>query len=163
MGLKVMHLPGHDRGQLGFWEASRRLLFCGDLIQGGMDAVGNWLGLFTDMASQRRSLARAASLHPAFLLKGHRQVRQGSEVAQDIACAAERIDRIERAILLALEERSPATLLHLTRETFRRVLGVEAEKPAPYAVVSVTASLLDMSRRGLVQPAADGLWASRRG
>lgn len=163
MNLRVLHLPGHDRGMLGFWEESRRLLFCGDLIQGGMDAVGNWLGLFTDTASQRRSLERAASLHPDCLLKGHRQARQGVEVAQDIACAVERLDRIERALLLALAESSPATVYGLTRETIRRVLGMEAPKPAPYAVVSVAASLLDMSRRGLVQPGQEGLWMLRGG
>jgi glyoxylase-like metal-dependent hydrolase (beta-lactamase superfamily II) len=31
-GLKVVHLPGHTDGHCGFYSASRRLLFCGDLF-----------------------------------------------------------------------------------------------------------------------------------
>ncbi|HOX05843.1 MAG TPA: MBL fold metallo-hydrolase [Planctomycetota bacterium] len=158
MRLDVLLLPGHDRGELGLWERSRRLIFTGDLIQGGMDASKNWLGLFTDPASQRRSLQRVAALRPEWNFKGHRRARSGEEVGADIASALGRLDAIERALLESLREKSPQGVPALTRAAFRGVLGMEVAEPANYATVSVLSFLLDMARRGLVLRTAEHEW-----
>jgi len=158
MRLEVLALPGHDRGEIGLWERARRLVFTGDLVQGGMDASRNWLGLFTDPASQRRSLARVAALKPAWNFKGHRRARSGEEVQADIASALARLEAIERALLAALRERPPRSTAELTRAAFKAVLGMELAEPPNYAVVSVTAFLLDLARRGLVRRTADLTW-----
>ena len=160
MRFEVLHLPGHDRGEIALWEPSRRLIFTGDLIQGGMDASKNWLGLFTDAASQRRSLERVAALRPAWNFKGHRVARSGEDAQKDIDCALARMDSIERALLDALRGQPPASLSRLTREVFRRVLNMEVEDPANYALVSVNAFLLDLARRGLVCRTSELEWAA---
>ena len=158
MSFEVLALPGHDRGELGLWERARRLIFTGDLVQGGMDATGNWLGLFTDPASQRRSLERVAALRPEWNFKGHRKARSGEEVQTDIASALARLDAVERALLAALRERSPLGVAELTRAAFSKVLGLEVVEPPNYAAVSVTAFLLDLARRGLARRNADLAW-----
>ena len=158
MRFDVLLLPGHDRGEIGLWERSRRLVFTGDLIQGGMDASNNWLGLFTDPASQRQSLQRVAALRPEWNFKGHRKARSGEEVQTDIAAALSRLARIEDSLGKALAEQSPASLVGLTRAAFRGVLGMEVETPGNYALVSVNAFRLDMARRGLARQNAGLEW-----
>lgn len=158
MSFEVLHLPGHDRGELGLWESARRLIFTGDLVQGGMDASRNWLGLFTDPASQRRSLERVASLRPEWNFKGHRAARTGQELQQDLAAALARLEAVERALLAALGERSPLGVAELTRAAFSKVLGLEVAEPPNYAAVSVTAFLLDLARRGLARRRPELTW-----
>jgi glyoxylase-like metal-dependent hydrolase (beta-lactamase superfamily II) len=158
MKLEVLELPGHDRGELGLWERSRRLVFTGDLIQGGMDASKNWLGLFTDPASQRRSLQRVAALRPEWNFKGHRKARSGTELQTDLASALGRLEAIERALLEALGEKSPAAVAALTRAAFKQVLDMDAPEPGNYAFVTVLSFLLDMARRGLVRRTAELEW-----
>jgi glyoxylase-like metal-dependent hydrolase (beta-lactamase superfamily II) len=158
MRFEVLHAPGHDRGELVLHERARRLVFTGDLVQGGMDASKNWLGLFTDPASQRKSLARVAALAPEWNFKGHRAARAGAELQADLACALERLDRIERALREALAAHSPAGVAELARAAFRRVLGQEVAEPANYALVSVSAFLLDLARRGLARRTPELAW-----
>jgi glyoxylase-like metal-dependent hydrolase (beta-lactamase superfamily II) len=59
---EVLRAPGHDRGEIVLYQRSRRCVFAGGLVQGGMDSYNSWPGLFTDVASQRRSLRRIAEL-----------------------------------------------------------------------------------------------------
>ncbi len=60
MRFEVLETPGHNRGEIVLHERARRMVFTGDLVQGGMDASDNWLGLFTDIASQRRSQGKGS-------------------------------------------------------------------------------------------------------
>jgi glyoxylase-like metal-dependent hydrolase (beta-lactamase superfamily II) len=158
MRFEVLETPGHDRGQIVLHEPRRRLVFTGDLVQGGMDAAGNWLGLFTDIASQRRSLARVSALKPAWNFKGHRIARAGAELEQDLGNATARLDRLERAVLDTLREKSPLPLAAVTRAAYRGVLQREIRLPADYAAVSVLAMLADLSRRGLVRRTSGAEW-----
>jgi glyoxylase-like metal-dependent hydrolase (beta-lactamase superfamily II) len=156
--LQVLYTPGHDRGAITLFEPRRKLAFVGDLIQGGMDASANWLGLFNDPAAQRRSLNRIAGLAAAWLLKGHRQPRPADQALLDLAHAAKRLDAIESAILDTLREGGPLTVAQLTRAAFKKVLNMDVAAPANYAVVSVQAFLLDLSHRGLATRTADLAW-----
>jgi len=71
-GLKVVHLPGHTAGHCGFWNESRRLLFCGDLV-----AIWRWWSQFppfyfnTEGALLRPSLQRALALKPELVVPNH--------------------------------------------------------------------------------------------
>jgi glyoxylase-like metal-dependent hydrolase (beta-lactamase superfamily II) len=156
--LEVLHAPGHQRGELVLFDRARRLAFVGDLVQGGFDASGNWLGLIPDPESQRRSLSRVAALGAAWLFKGHRRPRSGDEVGQDIAAAQSRVDRIEKSILDALGGGARLGTVEAARAAFRGVLGMEVEEPAPYALVTVEGFLAMLGRRGLVRRDRDMLW-----
>jgi len=157
--LDLHHLPGHQRGLVGLVEADRRLAFVGDLIQGGMDCSANWLGLFTDVAGQRRSLARLADLHPAWLFKGHREPRSGDDVPADIAAAIGRLDDIEGALIGVLEE-GPVTLAQAVRAVYETVLDMDIGAPTNFGVCTVTAFLLDLAQRGLARRTRDLMWES---
>jgi glyoxylase-like metal-dependent hydrolase (beta-lactamase superfamily II) len=158
MSFNVLHIPGHERGAIALHEPKRKLILSGDLVQGGMDAFGNWLGLFTDVASHRRSLERVMALAPEWNFKGHRVPRQGADVQIDLACAMARVNKIENALLEALKERSPLTLADAVRAVFLKVLGATISMPPNYAITGVDAFLLDMSRRGIVRRTPDLAW-----
>jgi hydroxyacylglutathione hydrolase len=158
LSLRVLHTPGHDAGEITLVEPTLSGAFVGDLVQGGMDAAGNWLGLIADVASQRRSLARVQALQTHRLLKGHRTPRTGPDVEADLASAVSRLDRIERAVLEALAAPSPRSPAALVRAAFRGVLGIEPPLLPNYAVTTVAACLLDLSHRGLVRRTPDLEW-----
>ncbi|RYC29686.1 MBL fold metallo-hydrolase [Lichenibacterium minor] len=68
-GLRVVHLPGHCAGQVGFVWQGKRLLIAGDVfmnIFGLSDPVG-----FEDEAEGRRSQRKLADLAPETVCFGH--------------------------------------------------------------------------------------------
>lgn len=156
--LEVFHMPGHQRGELVLFERERRLAFVGDMMQGSADASTNWLGLYYDVAGQRRSLARLKGLGPAWLFRGHRPPRTGPDVAADLAAAVARLDKIERAIRDALDAEAPLTVARAAQVAFKKVLGMDIAGAANYALVTVTAFLLDLAQRGLARRNNDLSW-----
>ena len=157
--LEVLHTPGHESGQITLYDPKRRAVFVGDLVQGGMDASPNWLGLFTDIASQRKGLQRVRSLAPAWLFKGHRVERRDAEAQADLAAASTRLDIISESLVEALRERSPMTLAEATRAAFRAALPIEPPAELPnYAVTSTLAFLLELSHQGRARRRPDLSW-----
>lgn len=70
-GLQALHTPGHAPGHLAFWNPGRRILFCGDVIF-NMTGMGLPWAIFTvDMAENKRSIRRLASLEPEVVCFGH--------------------------------------------------------------------------------------------
>jgi glyoxylase-like metal-dependent hydrolase (beta-lactamase superfamily II) len=70
-GLQAIATPGHAPGHLAFWQAERRLLFCGDVIF-NMFGLGLPFAFFTvDMAENIRSAAKLAALRPELVCFGH--------------------------------------------------------------------------------------------
>jgi hypothetical protein len=65
-------------------------------------------------------------------------------------------------VLEALGEKSPLGTTEVTRAVFRKLAHGEPKILRDYAVVSVTAVLLDLSRRGLVKRTSDLQWESVR-
>ncbi|MGE5839227.1 MAG: MBL fold metallo-hydrolase [Deltaproteobacteria bacterium] len=159
LALEVLHLPGHDEGELGLWEATRRYIFVGDLIQGGFDASGNWLGLFTDVVKQRQSLKRVMDLKPSWLFKGHRIARTGDLINKDLNSALRRLDLIESAVLDILSDRAAHAVPELTRVVYERVLKRKApEELSPYTLTTVQAFLSFLARAGRAGREEEGLW-----
>jgi hydroxyacylglutathione hydrolase len=76
-GFRVVHAPGHARGEVIFWRESDRVAICGDVIRNMSYATGRPLiaeppEIFTyDPAENRRSIRRLAELNPALILPGH--------------------------------------------------------------------------------------------
>lgn len=70
-GLQVLATPGHAPGHLAFWQPERRVLFCGDTIF-RLPNLRLPFSFFTaDMAANRRSIARLATLAPDVICFGH--------------------------------------------------------------------------------------------
>lgn len=76
-GFRVVHAPGHARGEVIFFRESDRVAICGDVIRNMSYATGRPMlaqppEIFTyDPAENRRSIRKLADLNPSLLLPGH--------------------------------------------------------------------------------------------
>jgi len=76
-GFRVLHAPGHARGEVIFFRESDRVAICGDVIRNMSYATGRPMiaeppEIFTyDPAENRRSIRRLAELKPSLILPGH--------------------------------------------------------------------------------------------
>jgi hydroxyacylglutathione hydrolase len=76
-GFRVVHAPGHARGEVIFFRESDRVAICGDVIRNMsyatlLPGVREPPAIFTyDPAENRRSIRRLAELSPSLILPGH--------------------------------------------------------------------------------------------
>ena len=76
-GFRVVHAPGHARGEVIFFRDSDRVAICGDVIRNmsyatGLPGIREPPPIFTyDMAENRRSIRKLAGLNPSLILPGH--------------------------------------------------------------------------------------------
>ncbi len=71
-GMKVIHLPGHAPGQIGFLHTQERALICGDAVMNLRGRLSGPLAIATpDPATARRSMARLLSFNFDRLLPSH--------------------------------------------------------------------------------------------
>src|SRR5262249_4971939 len=76
-GFRVVHAPGHARGEVILFRESDRVAICGDVIRNmsyatALPGIKEPPEIFTyDPAENRRSIRRLADLEPATILPGH--------------------------------------------------------------------------------------------
>ncbi len=76
-GFRVVHAPGHARGEVIFLRDSDRVAICGDVIRNmsyatGLPGIKEPPEIFTyDPAENRRSIRKLAELNPSLILPGH--------------------------------------------------------------------------------------------
>jgi glyoxylase-like metal-dependent hydrolase (beta-lactamase superfamily II) len=76
-GFRVVHAPGHARGEVVFFRERDRVAICGDVIRNmsyatGLPGIKEPPDLFTyDPAENRRSIRKLAELNPSLILPGH--------------------------------------------------------------------------------------------
>jgi hydroxyacylglutathione hydrolase len=76
-GFRVVHAPGHARGEVIFFRDSDRVAICGDVIRNmsyatGLPGVKQPPDAFTyDPVENRRSIRKLAALEPSLILPGH--------------------------------------------------------------------------------------------
>jgi glyoxylase-like metal-dependent hydrolase (beta-lactamase superfamily II) len=76
-GFRVVHAPGHARGEVIFFRDSDRVAICGDVIRNmsyatALPGIKEPPEIFTyDPAENRRSIRKLAELNPALILPGH--------------------------------------------------------------------------------------------
>jgi hydroxyacylglutathione hydrolase len=76
-GFRVVHAPGHARGEVIFFRESDRVAICGDVIRNmsyatGLPGIREPPEIFTyDPAENRRSIRKLAQLNPSLILPGH--------------------------------------------------------------------------------------------
>ena len=76
-GFRVVHAPGHARGEVIFFRESDRTAICGDVIRNmsyatALPGVKEPPKIFTaDPAENRRSIRKLADLSPSLILPGH--------------------------------------------------------------------------------------------
>lgn len=76
-GFRVVHAPGHSRGEVIFFRDSDRVAICGDVVRNmsyatGLPGIKEPPPIFTyDPAENRRSIRKLAALEPSLILPGH--------------------------------------------------------------------------------------------
>lgn len=76
-GFRVVHAPGHARGEVIFFRDSDGVAICGDVIRNmsyatGLPGIKEPPEIFTyDPAENRRSIRKLAALEPRLILPGH--------------------------------------------------------------------------------------------
>lgn len=76
-GFRVVHAPGHARGEVVYFRESDRVAICGDVIRNmsyatGLPGIKEPPEIFTaDPAENRRSIRKLAALEPRLILPGH--------------------------------------------------------------------------------------------
>ncbi len=76
-GFRVVHAPGHARGEVIFFRDSDRVAICGDVIRNmsyatGLPGIKEPPDIFTaDPSENRRSIRKLADLEPRLILPGH--------------------------------------------------------------------------------------------
>jgi hydroxyacylglutathione hydrolase len=76
-GFRVVHAPGHARGEVIYFRESDRVAICGDVIRNmsyatGLPGIKEPPDIFTyDPAENRRSIRKLAELNPSLILPGH--------------------------------------------------------------------------------------------
>ena len=90
-GFRVIHAPGHARGEVIFWRESDRVAICGDVVR-NMSYATTLAGLreppdiFSyDVAENRRSIRKLADLKPRITLPGHGPEILGHEGIEKLA------------------------------------------------------------------------------
>jgi glyoxylase-like metal-dependent hydrolase (beta-lactamase superfamily II) len=76
-GFRVVHAPGHARGEVVYFRESDRVAICGDVIRNmsyatGLPGIKEPPDIFTaDPEENRRSIRKLAELGPRLILPGH--------------------------------------------------------------------------------------------
>jgi hydroxyacylglutathione hydrolase len=76
-GFRVIHAPGHARGEVIFFRERDRVAICGDVIRNmsyatGLPGIKEPPATFSyDPAENRRSIRKLAALEPTLILPGH--------------------------------------------------------------------------------------------
>ena len=76
-GFRVVHAPGHSRGEVIYFRDSDRVAICGDVIRNmsyatGLPGIKEPPETFTyDPTENRRSIRKLAELGPSLILPGH--------------------------------------------------------------------------------------------
>lgn len=76
-GFRVVHAPGHARGEVIFFRDADRVAICGDVIRNmsyatALPGIKEPPEIFTyDPAENRRSIRKLADLNPSLILPGH--------------------------------------------------------------------------------------------
>jgi glyoxylase-like metal-dependent hydrolase (beta-lactamase superfamily II) len=112
---RVLHAPGHSAGHLALWQPDQRVLIAQDaaLRRGVPDLVGRLLSPppYYDVDSYLATLRRLRELRPEWLLTAHYPIMRGAEVAAFFAESLAFVERIDAAVLGALQDAGqPMTL-----------------------------------------------------
>lgn len=68
--LKVIHLPGHTPGSLGFLWENEGVLFSGDSLPGLHDSNGG-IPILSDLNAYTKSIQRVKDIHPGYMMMSH--------------------------------------------------------------------------------------------
>ncbi len=157
--LEVIHLPGHSPGSVGYYDRDRRILYCGDSLQ-GRGTVVQHLALYVDPDQYARSLRRARELAIEHLVPDHPylpltdSIISGDGVRVFLEISQKVYDDMDPQILDAL--RSAGRPLSVEEIALPLCQNNGFATITTMATITVQAHLDRLRRSGVVTSALDG-------
>jgi len=121
--LRVVHLPGHSPGSVGFYWEEEGMLFSGDSLQGLHH--GSRLPIINNIEAYKRSLKRLNNVPLQFILQGHQlrgrslppsAIRTREEIPQYLQDCSEVLELINEAMNYIVPHASGRTVIELADE-----------------------------------------------
>jgi glyoxylase-like metal-dependent hydrolase (beta-lactamase superfamily II) len=143
---RVWHVAGHCPGHILLYRESDRAVIAGDMIQGCTES-GRWLGLLTDIRSQRQSLQKLKDLRPSMVVMGHHNVLCGQQINAEIDLALRRVDDIMDVVRKSLKAgiSDPA---RLSLACCRQIFNWEPAEAPWHIIVTMKAALAQLCFEG---------------
>lgn len=153
---RVWHVAGHAPGHILLYRESDKAVLAGDMIQGCTES-GRWLGLLTDIRSQRQNLQKLKDLRPSLVAMGHHNVLKGPQIDAEIDFALKRVDDILDVVRKALRlgmDHVPG----LAMECCRQILNWQPPEAPRHMLVTVQAALAQLCIEGLARLERQDTW-----
>jgi glyoxylase-like metal-dependent hydrolase (beta-lactamase superfamily II) len=144
--LKVVHLPGHTPGSVGFYWENEAILLCGDSVL-GLGMPGGFLPLIYDLSSYEKSIKRLMEMPLRMMLFSHPQrglrlhpslVREDREVQEYLSDSLEMARRLREAFRRRAADEQPLTeVADSVVEEFPAKMGFKRMAELPFAQMSL--------------------------
>lgn len=157
---RVWHVAGHAPGHILLYRESDRAVLAGDVIQGCTES-GRWLGLLTDIRSQRQSLQRLKDLKPSLVAMGHHNTLRGGQINAEIDLALKRVDDIMAVVRESLKA-GVASPDALALECCRQILDWQPAEAPWHLIVTMKAALAQLCYEGQAKMEREDRWSWAR-
>lgn len=147
--LRVIHLPGHTAGSVGFYWEKEGMIFTGDSVSGLHSSEGS-LPIIDDFSAYQKSIGRLLEMSPRILLCAHRcqglnlpsfPIRRDEEVKQFLLDSKETTRMIVEAVGRVVATLGRRSLSEITENVI-----AELPKSMGYRPISQLSSPLHSAR-----------------
>jgi glyoxylase-like metal-dependent hydrolase (beta-lactamase superfamily II) len=153
---RVWHVAGHCPGHILLYREADKLAIAGDMIQGCTES-GRWLGLLTDIRSQRQNLQRLKDLKPSLVVMGHHNVLSGSQINMEIDGALKRVEDIMAVARRCLRE-GKSTPEQIAKEGCLQIMKWDPGEAPKHMVVTMKAALAQLCFEGVAKMERQDRW-----
>ncbi len=105
--VSILHTPGHSPGSVSVWDPRSSVAIIGDAVLGAglltSDGSPAFPPTYRQTVAYRASISALFELHPSILATSHYPLYRGGEVADFLSLSSNFADRVQRAVLEALD------------------------------------------------------------
>jgi glyoxylase-like metal-dependent hydrolase (beta-lactamase superfamily II) len=154
--LEVLHVPGHSAGHLAFYDPAHRAAFVGDAIHGrGCPKAAGGMAIpvtYYDVDVYLSTLRYFENLAIDVLYSGHWPVMRGEEIDDFIADSRRTVERLDVAILAALEKHPAGLSLKELIDVAQESIGEWPDEGKALAMFSVKGHMDRLESLGHARP-----------
>ncbi len=153
---RVWHVAGHCAGHILLYRERDKVVIAGDMIQGCTES-GRWLGLLTDIRSQRQNLQKLKDLRPSLVVMGHHNVLRGCQIDREIDGAIRRVDDIMDVVCRSVKG-GVSEPEGLALECCRQILHWQPPEAPKHMIVTMKAALAQLCYEGQARMERHDQW-----
>jgi glyoxylase-like metal-dependent hydrolase (beta-lactamase superfamily II) len=153
--LEVLHVPGHSRGHLAFYDRTHRAAFVGDAIHGrGCPKATGEMAIpvtYYQVDIYLSTLRYFESLPILSLYSGHWPIMRGEEISDFISESRRTVEFLDRVILSSLEHTSSGMALAELIDSVAQAVGEWPKDSWNLAMFPVKGHLDRLESRGKIR------------